>query len=210
MGEKKLEPTEVLELVREDMENLLEEYRFLPVNNELLTAMDYAIKVILVQKLPPEWRNRIKGKTRASGNTLLIDWTMEEETEEDRNELVKAYLDQMEKVRGVYILKGDDYITDQRIKRLGELWILKNMKEPLVVLDKDEDFYWTDSFGFEVAVQLLKRGYCVSRRRWEDMYLEMKEGKIKGYALWDKNELVANYVANSEDILAEDWYQVQT
>jgi hypothetical protein len=123
-------------------------------------------------------------------------------------EMLDDYIKRAQYVQGVYAIKAGD-MTYECAASIAEAWHKKfGDSKVLIIVPNDEDLVYARYFDFCVALRLVKSGWKVCRST-EDfyLYLDDKTGEIMEQILGHESPTV--YMADSEDLTAEDWVVYQ-
>lgn len=81
-------------------------------------------------------------------------------------ELIDYYLDQVEKVHGVYVLQVDEDLTDEEKHMIWEHWQESNMQQRLFIMPESFSFSFIERYSLYIALMLVRAGKRITRDKW--------------------------------------------
>lgn len=141
-------------------------------------------------------------------------------------DLTEKYIDEIQKINGIYVMQVPNDMTDEDKNRFMEEWTMVYPDETIVMLPKEVILSYRNRHSFYVAMMLVRGGQKVARLDWErppvdrkrDLYLrfnretlpylqiEMMSGEevvLKKFP--DKSEEDEFYIPIGTDMDAEDF-----
>ncbi|WP_410988479.1 hypothetical protein [Bacillus cereus] len=134
------------------------------------------------------------------------------------SELIKDYLNKVDKIQGIYTLRVDENVTYEMMSELIKAWEGMGMKEPLLILPFAFDMKFQKQYSFYLAMMLVGTNNKVTRHKWvrENIasrqgvpYLEMRNKEMMKCLSGTEEKLDKNYTITHEDMQAEDWMIAQ-
>lgn len=81
-------------------------------------------------------------------------------------ELVDRYLDEVQKVHGVYLLRVDDECTDEMKAMIWNSWNSMGHQHKLIIMPKEFEMAFIERYSLYVALMMVRQGMKVTRDEW--------------------------------------------
>lgn len=120
-------------------------------------------------------------------------------------ELLKQYMESIEYVNGVYVLKLPISMTMEQAEAIAKEWQSTNgRKKALMITPEDADLQYVTYFDSSIALRMVKSGWKVARASDKDSYIFMDPYKkiIRKKVSTRETE---HYTMRQNDLTATDW-----
>ena len=135
-------------------------------------------------------------------------------------DLVTKYLDDVQKVNGVYVMQIGDEVSHEDMDNIYKGWKKTLPDETLIMLPKEISVHYRNKYSFYIAMMLVRQGYHLSRLAWtiqagtkkDAPYLKLQDcdGKKVVVLKFPNNEADDEFFIPFEDDMdAEDYILIE-
>lgn len=85
-------------------------------------------------------------------------------------ELIQEYLEKIQKVDGIWLLKVPDTMSDEELEHIYDSWKEMYPEEHLIILPEEVSINKLNKYSFYIALMLIRGNKKVTRLQWMKEY----------------------------------------
>ena len=135
-------------------------------------------------------------------------------------DLVAKYLDDVQKINGVYVMHVGDEVTHEEMDQIYKGWKRTLPEETLIMLPKEIAVHYRNKYSYYIAMMLVRQGHHLTRLKWRLMaeyndaapYIKLQDcdgKKVVVLKFPEREEDDEFFIPFVEDLDADDYILIE-